>query len=116
MMLVQGRPGAKVVPATICRDAVDMGSLLTFGRARLQHRVVDADVLALGIEPAKSDFEFCGSKRGSNFFQQRRGIGKTLSEVDSQGPRSPEKHPTVPKIISCFVNHVITAIVALLLQ
>src|SRR5437588_5402766 len=79
-----------------------MGSLLTYGRAQLQHRVVDADVLALGIEPAKSVFEFCGSKRGCNFFQQRRGIGKMLSESVSQGPRSPEKHPTVPKIMSCF--------------
>src|SRR5437660_11974860 len=101
MMLVQGRPGAKVVPATICRDAVDMGSLLTFGRARLQHRVVDADVLALGIEPAKSVFEFCGSKRACNFFQQLSGIAKMLSERLSQAPRAPEEHPTAPKLSSC---------------
>ncbi len=46
---MQRRPRAQIVPPKVRRQAVDLRPLLALRRARLQHRVVDRDVLALRI-------------------------------------------------------------------
>src|SRR5207253_4055439 len=102
VVLVQGRPGAEVVPAEICRDAIDVGSLLASCRTRLHYRVVNTDGLAFGIQLAKGALESCCAERRSDLFQPRCGIRKMFFDGISQCPRPPQKHPAVPEVIPCF--------------
>src|SRR5437899_2569290 len=50
MMLKQCPPRAEIVPAEITWDAVKVRPRLALRRSGLQHRVIDADVLALRIQ------------------------------------------------------------------
>src|ERR1700683_4148642 len=69
-------------------------------RPRFQHRIVDADIFALRIQPAKSVGKLARAKAGGNFFQDRRGLRKMLAQRISQRARAPQKHAAVPEIIS----------------
>src|SRR6266481_4232577 len=48
-MLMQRRPAPKIVPLENTRQTIDLRTRLAFGRTRLEHSIVDADVLALRI-------------------------------------------------------------------
>src|SRR5271170_8026792 len=66
-VVVEGGPGAKVVPAKIGAEAKQVGSSLAFGRARLQHGNVNADVLALRIELSEDALELRRAESINNF-------------------------------------------------
>src|SRR5437868_9368053 len=87
-MFVESGPGAKIVPSEISRDAIKVRLALALGGTRLEHGVVDRDVLALGIELRKSRLEFSCPERLGNVFQERSGLGKVLA--DGVGERSEE--------------------------
>ena len=59
LVLVERGPGAEVVPTEFGREAVEVGEVLALGGARLEDRVVDGDVFALGIERWKTSSK-CG--------------------------------------------------------
>src|SRR5207244_7067483 len=58
VVLVQSRPGAEVVPAEICRDALDVGSRLASCRRWLHYRVVNTDGVAVVFEVAEERLYF----------------------------------------------------------
>ena len=75
LMLVQCGPGAKIVPAEGCRDAVDAGLAFAFLGARLEQRVIDADVFALGIKRGKGLVERVGAAAGGDLLEDESRIG-----------------------------------------
>ena len=89
MMLVQRGPGPQVVPSEIRRQAKDVSRLLAFRRTRLQHGVIDADVLALGIQPAKGGGKLPRAESGGNLFQQRSSLRKMLAQGVGQSAGAP---------------------------
>src|SRR5579862_8487536 len=99
-MLMQRRPGAKVVPPEIGWQAEDISLLLSLRRARLQHAVIHADVFTLGIDPAESARELARAIGLGNFLQQLRGFPQMLAQRIRQRLRAPQKHPAIPEIIS----------------
>src|SRR5580698_3577577 len=98
-MLVQRRPRAQIVPAEIRRDAVNVGLALALCRARLQNRIVYADVLALWIELSKGLLELAAAVAVSNFLEQRRGFRQVLAQRVGERLGAPEKHAAVPEEI-----------------
>src|SRR5580658_3982548 len=66
VMLVQSGPGTQIVPAEIGRQAKDISGPLALRRTRLEHGVIDADVLAAGIQSAKRRREFASAESGGN--------------------------------------------------
>ena len=97
----QRRPGAQIVPAEAGANAEDVRLPLALGRAWLQHRIIDADVLALGIEPPEDLGEAASAVGCGNFLQQGRGFRQVLAERGRQGRRRPYEHAAVPEKISC---------------
>src|SRR6266404_5254215 len=49
VVLMQRGPGAEVVPSEVGGQTEDAGLRFSLGRARLQHRIVNADVFALRV-------------------------------------------------------------------
>src|SRR5580698_3697928 len=96
-MLVQRRPRAQIVPAEIRRDAVNVGLALALCRARLQNRIVYADVLALWIELSKGLLELAAAVAVSNFLEQRRGFRQVLAQRIGERLGAPEEHAAVPR-------------------
>src|SRR5271157_786058 len=101
-MFVKRSPRTQIVPSKAGRDAVDTRLTFALGRARLQHSVIDADVLAPGIEPGKRLLEAARAVAGSNLIQQRRGLRQMLAERIGQGLRAPDEHSAVPEKIACL--------------
>src|SRR5271165_2677098 len=95
-MFVKRSPRTQIVPSKAGRDAVDTRLAFALGRARLQHSVIDADVLAPGIEPGECLPETASAVAGSNFVEQRRSLRQMLVERVSQSLRAPDEHSAVP--------------------
>src|SRR5271165_6563304 len=100
-MFVKRSPRTQIVPSKAGRDAVDTRLTFALGRARLQHSVIDADVLAPGIEPGKCLLEAASAIARGNFIQQRRGLRQMLAERVRQRLRAPDEHSAVPVEIAC---------------
>src|SRR5271165_3418891 len=101
-MLVERGPGAKVIPSEARRDAIDVLLTFAFRRARLQHGVVNTDVLAPGIELRECLVEGPSPVARDYLFQQRRCVRQMLAKRISQGLRAPDEHPAVPEEIAGF--------------
>src|SRR4029077_14051316 len=80
MMFVQRGPRSEIVPAEIGGQTVDVPRLLALRRTRLQHRIVNANVFALWIEPAEGSFELARTERGGDLLQHRRGLRQMLQQ------------------------------------
>ena len=102
VMLVQRCPRTQIVPSEIGRKANDVGVLLSLAGARFEHGIIDADVLAFGIEPGKRGGKFLRAEGGCNLLQQRCGLRQMLQQRVGQGAGAPQKHAAVPEIISGF--------------
>src|SRR5258705_9552896 len=101
-MLVQCRPTAKIVPLEIARKTIDLRPLLAFGRTRLEHGVVDADVLALRINLREDEIKLRlrSPVRFSNPLQQRSHRRTMLANSIRQRSRAPQEDSCVPRIVA----------------
>src|SRR5258707_6739202 len=101
-MLMQRRPATKIVPLEITRQTIDLSARLAFGRTRLKHGVIDADVLALRIDLGEDAIELRlrGSARLSDPLQQRRHRRTMLANRVRQRSRAPQEDSRVPCIIT----------------
>src|SRR6202521_1900319 len=97
-VLMQRSPGTEVVPSEVGGQTDDAGLRFSLGRARLQHRIVDADVFALRVELPKSLGELARAISGCNCFEKRFGVRKVLAQRVSERIRAPEKHAAVPEV------------------
>src|SRR5258706_4003165 len=100
MVLVQRSPGAEVVPAEVRRQAEDPRLSFALARARFQHGVVNADVLALRIEAAERLGKFARAVRSGDLFEDRRCVRQMLAQRVDQSVSTPQKHAAVPEIVS----------------
>src|SRR5580704_10862897 len=99
MMLMQSRPGTKIVPAKLRRQAKNMTLHFTLRRARLQHCVVHADVFTARIKFTKRRREFSGAVSRRDLFKQARGCGKMFTQSIDQSTGAPQEHPAIPEIV-----------------
>src|SRR5262249_15849485 len=93
------RPRAQIVPAEACRYAVDTGLAFTLGRARLQDRVVHADVFACWIKLGEGLVELAGTVTLGDLLQDGSRLGQLLSPRVPAGCRSPDEHAAVPEVV-----------------
>src|ERR1019366_6707849 len=98
--LMQGGPGAEVVPSEIGGQTEDARLAFSLGGPRLQHRIVDADVFALRVELTKSVGELARAIGGGNLFEERSGVRKVLTQRVRQRVGAPEKHAAVPEVVA----------------
>src|SRR6266567_4591003 len=86
----------------IARQTIDLSALLAFGRTRLEHSVVNADVLALRINLGEDAIELRlrGSVRLGDLLQQRRHRRTMLANSIRQRPRAPQEDSCVPRIVA----------------
>src|SRR5258708_8984649 len=102
VMLMQCCPRAQIVPAEIGGQAENIPLPLAFGRARLENCVVDANVLAFRILPAKRGCKLSRAESSGDFFEQECGPGKMLPQRIGECTGAPQKHAAVPKIVPCL--------------
>ncbi len=100
MVLVERGPGAEVVPSEIGGDAVEAGGMLALGGARLEHGIVHADVLALGIELLEGGVELLRPPAFGDLLEIGRGLREVLAQRVGERARAPDEHAGVPEIIS----------------
>jgi len=100
-MLVERGPRAQVVPSEIRGDAEQTRCFLALLGAWLKHGVVDADVLAPGIQFAQGRGKVPRSERCRNLLKNSRGRGQMFVQGVCQGPCAPQKHSAVPEVIAC---------------
>src|SRR5438067_11745784 len=74
--------------------------MLALSGARLGHGVIHADVLALGIKPAKGLFKLDSAKAGGNLLQVGRRLGKVLVQRMDKRSRAPHEHAAVPVVLA----------------
>src|ERR1700704_664043 len=98
-MLVQCCPRAQIVPTEIGGQAENVSLALAFRRARFEHSVIDADVLAFRILPAKRGRKLSRAVGSGNLLEQECGLRKMLPKRGGQCACTPQKHAAVPKII-----------------
>src|SRR5205807_2560844 len=77
-----------------------VGRVFALGRARLQHRIIDADVFALGIKFFKLLIESRRSPGGRDLFQVRSGLRKMLPQGIGERAGAPHKNTAVPVIVA----------------
>src|SRR6185437_5939497 len=102
MMIMQRGPRTQIIPSEICGKADDAGVLLSLARAWFEHGIINADVLAPGIEPGKRGGKFLRAEGGRNLLQQCRGLRQMLQQRFGQGTGTPQEHAAVPEIVSGF--------------
>src|SRR5882672_7485205 len=102
MVLVERSPGAEIVPAEVRRQTEDARLPVALRGARLQHGIVDADVVALWVEAAKGFGKFARPVSGCDLFEDWRGIWQMFAQGIRQCVGAPEKHSTVPEIVASF--------------
>src|SRR5262249_7432023 len=73
--------------------------MLAFGGARLNHRVIDADVFALRVQLGELLRELPGSPGCRDLFQIRRALRKMFTQSLAQSGCAPYKHAAVPVIV-----------------
>ena len=88
-MLVQCSPRAQIVPSEIGGQTEDAGPAFSLGRARFENRIIDADVLAFLLEPAKSSLKLARPISGSNLFEKGRRIRQMLAQRIGHRVRPP---------------------------
>src|SRR5713101_2307798 len=81
VVLMQRSPGAKVVPSEVGGQTEDARLAFSLGRPRFQHRIVDADVLALRVELSESVRELARAISSGNFFEEPCGVRKMLEKI-----------------------------------
>ena len=99
-MLVESSPRAQVVPPERRWDAENSRVALALLRARLQHSVVDADVLAFRIELGESSVEIGAAVGRGDLFENRCCLGQVLAQGVGECVRAPDEHAAVPEVIT----------------
>ena len=99
-MFVQSCPRAKIVPAEIRRQAVDVALLFSLCRSGLQHSIVHADVFAGRISFAICRGKLRGPERRRNLFKHLGRFWQVFAHCIGEGSRTPQKHPAIPEVIS----------------
>ena len=70
-----------------------------FSRARLEHRIIYADVFAFRIQALKRRREFARAVVG-NLLEQSGGFRQMFSDSVDQCARAPQKHTAIPEVVS----------------
>src|ERR1700722_1822852 len=101
-MLMQRRPADKIVPLEVPRQAIDLRACFAFSRTWLEYRVVNANVLALGINLSKDAIKLRlrSSVSLRNPLQQRCHRGPMLTNSICESPGAPQEDSCVPRIIA----------------
>src|SRR5260370_11094631 len=97
---MQRGPGAEIVPSKVGRQTEDSRLDFSLGGARLQHRVVDADVFTLRVEPSKGFCELACAIGLGNLFEEPSRLRKMLAQRVRERVGAPEKHAAVPEVIA----------------
>ena len=74
--------------------------MLALGGARLQNRVVDGDVFALGIRGVENLFAVRRAPGGGDGFKQRSGLRQVLADRVGQRARRPDEDAGVPVVVA----------------
>src|SRR5208337_3316140 len=85
LMLMERRPRPEIVPAEISRQTEQIRSPFALGRTWLQDSVVNADILALGIQTAKRAAKTARAVSGGNLFENGRRLWQVLAQGIGQG-------------------------------
>src|SRR5579885_1591004 len=99
-MFMQRRPRSQIVPSKVRGQAVDVPVLLSLGRTRLKHSVVDADVLALWIQFLQSTRESVRTILGRDLFEKSCGFRQMFPQGIGERLRAPQEHSAVPEVVS----------------
>src|SRR6478672_8163536 len=74
--------------------------MLALGRPGLQNSIVNADVLALGVETGKRFVEVSGAPCGGDLLKIRRGFREVFTQSAGERACAPHKNAAVPVVIS----------------
>ncbi len=90
LVLVERSPGTQIVPAELCRQAIEMRKVFPLRRAWLENRVIHRNVFALRIQLVKDLFKLRRSVGRGNLLQAAE-----RSRADVRARHSP----------ACFADH-----------
>ncbi len=79
---------------------IEIRKVLALGGARLEHRVVDGDVFALGIRVVEDLVELGRAPGGGDGLEQRSGLRQVLADGVGQRARRPQEHARVPVVVA----------------
>src|SRR5580698_2002025 len=100
VVFVQRSPRPQIVPAEAGGQANNVGLLLASRRKRFKDGIVNADVLALGIQATKYLTKLLASEPRRNFFQNGRRLRQLPPQSIDERARTPQKHAAIPVVVS----------------
>src|SRR5262249_50023240 len=100
LVIVQSGPRAQVVPAKAGAETVEIRGVLPLGRARLQERIVNADVFAFPVEGGEFLLEVARIPGLRNLLEIRCAFREMLTQRLAQRAHAPNEHPAVPVVIT----------------